>query len=412
METGSRGNLKWIEGLRHFLFPLFIVSIPISKAVVSVSIGALFLVGFFVSSWSQVRNRLQRIGLLWLPVLFYLLHVIGMIWTDNVGFGFFDLGIKSGLVLIPLTILLHADYVKDNLERLLNWLYAGMTVALFYCVIMASMKYYRTGEVHSFFYTAFSRLTHPSYFALELNTCLIFLFAGLTSGKSSNRISQFSLVVLFSIGVILLNSKAGILSWFLTVVPLLIWRFVQTRQLKYLIAGAVFGAVFYFSTRVLVPASEDRMGKMQKVLSDTSAKPTEAESSTIRLEVWKSAREVFFRNLYLGTGTGDIKDEMIAEYQSQGFTAAAEKQLNVHNQFFQAGVTLGIPGLILILLMFLVPFIVSFRRKQIPMIIFLVMTGFNLLVESMLETQAGVVFFAFIYSLLLICFPAFKPEEE
>jgi O-antigen ligase len=75
--------------------------------------------------------------------------------------------------------------------------------------------------------------------------------------------------------------------------------------------------------------------------------------------------------------------------------AASEQRLNAHNQYLQTTVALGVIGLLVLILILLLPALQAYRQNNFPYFVFLVLLGFNLLFESMLETQAGVVFYAF-----------------
>ena len=62
----------------------------------------------------------------------------------------------------------------------------------------------------------------------------------------------------------------------------------------------------------------------------------------------------------------------------------------------------GIIGLFILLLMFIIPFIDAIKQKNIVLQTFLILMFLNFLFESMLNTQAGTIFFGFFYSILVI----------
>jgi hypothetical protein len=68
----------------------------------------------------------------------------------------------------------------------------------------------------------------------------------------------------------------------------------------------------------------------------------------------------------------------------------------------QSALGLGILGIINIILIFLLPFIYSIKEKNYLYAFFLIIVGLNLFVESMFETQAGVMFYAFFNILFFI----------
>jgi O-antigen ligase len=77
-------------------------------------------------------------------------------------------------------------------------------------------------------------------------------------------------------------------------------------------------------------------------------------------------------------------------------------RLNVHNQYIETLIGQGIIGLLWLLSILLLPLIISIKEKKIFFIGFIIITGINLFFESMFNTQAGVIFFAFFYSLFFL----------
>ncbi|MCB9194095.1 MAG: hypothetical protein H6597_06135, partial [Flavobacteriales bacterium] len=84
----------------------------------------------------------------------------------------------------------------------------------------------------------------------------------------------------------------------------------------------------------------------------------------------------------------------MACYEAKGASAAAERNLNSHDQFLQGGVALGWAGMLLTLLLAIVPLVRAWRLRNMPLLLFMVLFIVNALVESVLEVQAGVLFFA------------------
>ena len=124
------------------------------------------------------------------------------------------------------------------------------------------------------------------------------------------------------------------------------------------------------------------------------------ESSAARILVWKAAMEVIKDDPIIGVGTGDVKKELRKVYKEKNIESAYEDHLNAHNQYIQTTVALGIIGLLVLLSFFFLPIIYAYKNNNPLYIIFLALVGFHFLFESMLERQAGVVFYAFFNSLL------------
>ncbi|MFH2143882.1 MAG: hypothetical protein ABIJ97_15770, partial [Bacteroidota bacterium] len=99
-----------------------------------------------------------------------------------------------------------------------------------------------------------------------------------------------------------------------------------------------------------------------------------------------------------GVGIGDVKNELIDQYLKNNNFNLAEQKLNAHNQYLETTIGLGITGVAILIIVLFIPF---FRKKNYILYSFLILIIVNFLFESMLNTQAGVTFFAFFYALLI-----------
>lgn len=138
---------------------------------------------------------------------------------------------------------------------------------------------------------------------------------------------------------------------------------------------------------------------MQQNLSQDTISGSDGRSTSARLHVWSAAWSLIQEAPVTGYGTGDVKDVLLKRYAERGLISAVEKKLNAHNQFLQSWVALGLSGVLLLLAMLAGA---TWRFRRDPLFAgFLLLTFFNFLVESMLEIQAGVVFWALFYSVFL-----------
>ena len=128
---------------------------------------------------------------------------------------------------------------------------------------------------------------------------------------------------------------------------------------------------------------------------------TEPDDGTVaRMEIWKISIGLIKQHFMFGVGTGDVKDVFMKAYQQQNLYSIFKKKLNAHNQYLQTFVTLGVFGFSLLVAFLLIPVYRSLRKGDYLYTLFLLIFAINILVESMLETQAGVVFYAFFNAFL------------
>jgi O-antigen ligase len=147
---------------------------------------------------------------------------------------------------------------------------------------------------------------------------------------------------------------------------------------------------------VSFPVSAERFEETRAAIEQTDINADEiASSSGERLLIWWYSFEITNDNLLFGVGTGDVRDELLVKYREKQMYNALGLGLNAHNQYLQTTLALGVLGLIALLLCIVLPFIYGVEYRHYLLIIFLILIAFNFLFESMLETQAGVVFYAF-----------------
>ncbi len=120
-----------------------------------------------------------------------------------------------------------------------------------------------------------------------------------------------------------------------------------------------------------------------------------------RIEYAKAGYTIFKNNFWFGVGTGDVLDAFADYYAKSNTRLSKEKQFRTHNQYLTFYLTFGIFIGTYILFAFFYP--IFLKRKEIGLIvaIFLLIVFLSMLSEDTLETQAGVTFFSYFYSLFL-----------
>jgi O-antigen ligase len=120
-------------------------------------------------------------------------------------------------------------------------------------------------------------------------------------------------------------------------------------------------------------------------------------STTSRYAMWKCSAHLITENIFSGVGTGDIKDELVKEYEKTGFKKGVILHYNPHNQYLHTTVALGIIGLSFLLCLFAFALLTSIRQKNYLFAGLLAIIILNALTESVLEVQSGIIFFSVFY---------------
>jgi len=349
----------------------------------------------------------------------YVLYLVGMLYSKNLDYGFFDLQIKLSLICFPL---IFATIDRDfPFQKLMKDVYkafiAGCVTGTLILFGISIYDFIRSQDPAVFYYTRFSRFIHPSYLSMYLNLAVSILAYYMIRKEhpltNKIRILLAMPAIYFSIVIFLLSSKAGIFSLFFLFLMIIMYLLVVNKQVwKGLLFLFLVMVAFYTGFRFL-PTTAERFKKTESVLSEQKkSSPENMESNSERLDVWKSGIEVIRKHPVFGVGTGDVKDALLSEYQKENKLFVYNMRLNAHNQFLQTYIALGILGALLLIFMLVLPGWLAIRRIHFIYFSFLAVFTFNTLVESMLEVQAGVIYYAFFNALLFFGWKTLPDRSE
>lgn len=405
----NRVNLELYSGL------LSVVLIPVSKRMLLLSMYLWLIITLLniVIDIFQKEKRQNKINnlffLLTLPTL-YLLHIIGMFYTSNIQYGLFDLEIKLSFIIIPIIIYFRSNIYSKNEKNFFKALIIGCLISFAINITGAISNHIIDPSLNHFYYSRLSPNFHPSYLALYVSVSIIALLFYKT--KLFNWFRQFNWAILIFILVILmsylmlLSSKAGIIAFFISLAVFLGIKWSQKISVKYALIVSFLVILMPFVFIRFIPSLNVRFQSVFRAIKNSdSAFIDSPDGSMARMAIIKSTYLIAEENLPWGTGTGDVKDVITNYYLTKGSTTIENRYLNAHNQFFQTTITLGILGLMLLLLFFIAGFILVFRTKNLLFLAFVIMIFIHFLFESMFEVQAGVVFISLFYALFCVWEP-------
>ena len=385
--------------------------LPINKTATTFSLILLTINWLFiVEKKNFIKNIISNIKVFPL-ILFYLIYVLCLINTSNFVFGRMDLEIKLSLLLVPLIFSsLKSDYFTSN--RLKNIFYAyiiGNVVYFLICIITAIVMFIKTGNYCFFYYNQLSVFHHPSYSSMfsVFAICIAFF---LIIKRNKMQIMRLELILLFiSIApmllfCLLLSSKAGVVSLFFAFLFFIIeYIFIEKQMYKGLIIGFIW-VILIFGTIKLLPNTISRIknasSTVTSIVNNNTLNAQALDGTTVRLLIWKTSLSLVSKNIF-GYGTGDVKDVLVEEYKIRKMSAAVEYRYNCHNQYLQTTIACGIIGFIILSYVLVYLFIIALKNNFLLPAVFILILSFNMMVESMLETQDGVIFFALFWTLFV-----------
>lgn len=413
-DTSYNKALKLLE----WLILILALVIPINGLLSSIVSIVLFGVVLIFVPLFRLRFAIKpnfSLSCLIFFSLFYLIHLVGVFYSDNIEFALFDLQVKLSLIAFPIIFFLISAFFTGALHpgRTLIAFATGVLAGTLIMIISATTSYSSTSNPGVFYSSLLSGSFHPSYYALYVTMAMLSVsWSWLRDSCKLFSINTIIYTIIWFwlyIFLVLLSSKAGLLSLSIPVIYMLYVLYHKTRSYGPAIIFSISLIIILSASFYLFPISFGRFAVVAKTIETVKPDKGNASESTFqRIMLWESALRILCKHPVGGVGTGDVKQAFLEDYDLNGNTAGKEANLNAHNQYLQTSVALGISGLLILILTFLVPIIMAIRKRAWVYFAFLLLVSFNLLFESMLERQAGVMFYAFFN---MVLFTAIKKEE-
>ena len=397
------GKLKQLYKNYFFFFPLLIaLLLPFG-----INYGIFMIVWFICFfAFGDVKSGMQKVLTnKWFYVffVFFLWHAIGYFFSVNKEEAISGIEIKLPFLFFPLLIFSH-HFNNLDIRKIVISFVSGCFIASSFCLFRAFYLFY-SEHINSFFYSDFTYFLHPSYFAMYLIFAqlivILYYKKWLAHLKNLNFKIGFISIIFVSC-IFLASSKMGLIVG-LIVLPSALFVILYQMGQKKIIASVIFILILVVSLSYkLFPTPFERFKKAFEVTtSSQTIDLTDAESTAVRILIWKESIEIVKDHFLVGTTVGDAKDALFQSYQKKGITGAIAKKLNAHNQYLQTFIGTGLFGFILLVLMTVGIIIYGFLKKNFLLSLFGIVLTLNFLVESMLQAQAGFIFFTFFICLLL-----------
>jgi len=330
-------------------------------------------------------------------ILYYLLLIIGMFWTDNQIFGLSKIENKLSFILFP--ILFRFSKINLNRRTIFSILLFGLFISLLFYESVGFYKsiYYPVVEHYSYLTGAkFTVFMHRGYFSLYLIIGISVCIARILNKKK--LIIHLLLYAFFTLGLFQTLSKAGVLCFIVVHIIYIIhtfmnkWKTVKKKHIVFLLAVSMIAILFSIKS-VIVRIDKTIYALNHIKLEDNNS----IESNQARLIMWNTSVKLIKDNFIYGTGTGDYNDELIKRNKRYQNLGVVSSELNSHNQFLNTFVQLGLIGFLVLSAIFYSYFRIAFKNRDLLIVIIGVSFLLNFLFESIIETQSGIILFCVLF---------------
>ncbi|MBN2893859.1 MAG: O-antigen ligase family protein [Bacteroidales bacterium] len=422
LETNQYNLKSIVEKAFVFFTCAMVFSLPfgIFLSKITILVWIFFWIIFVVSNRFKLKIQLSKPQkILFISLLiFLLLHILGLLYTENIKAGLRNINIKIYLFVIPFIVVSSSNFLSQKSKSILNSFVLGNILTSLFLVIRAFYrslniidgKIFFNASVNSdysffesisywgnyFFYSPFSFFGHPSYASLMiLISVAIIIFHNNIFQKEKTFLSTFfdnkiirQTIIFFLIGIVfLLSSKANFLALIVSFFLILVFSGIKRKYL-YIFLMILFS--------IVILSRNGRFSIYLKYLTQEKTTNSSIKSGTQRYYIWQSAFEIIDENFIYGVGTGDVDDE----FSNHVGNDKLKSLNNLHNEFIESFVRLGLSGFLTILFIFIFGFWYAYKNRNFTLLLFFTITAINFFFESMLDRVSGTIIFAFFYSFL------------
>lgn len=390
--------MRAIDNIVVVILNLIFFLLPINASLTPPFIIALIVLWLY--DWKNIFSlqKLWSNKYLLVCLAYFFIYAVSSVYSDFNRLALFNLQVKLSFLAFPLVFGMSnfANAIIQDRYTLFRSFIMGGLFSIGMNLLSSSYKFFVSNEPANFIYREFSFIAHPSYYAMYLCLGVLFLLGSL-SGKivlyKRNVLVSSLCLVAFSIAIVLAGSKAGIISILAILISFLAYIMFIDKNWK---LSVVFISIISFLIlfNMFNPVLKKRTEEMANA---TTTK--EMSTSAVRLVIWKSSIKKILEKPLFGYGNGDVSKVLYSEYVIRDVEKAAKRQYNCHNQYLQTLMATGVIGGVVFFLMFFIPLWECLKNRDWIYLAFILLVAFNILVESMFERQAGVIFYALFNSM-------------
>jgi O-antigen ligase len=274
------------------------------------------------------------------------------------------------------------------------------------CAVLSSfwsyLQYYKNTDYYTHLYTkgeVIPTLIHHISFSLLLCIAVLFILQHLQEAVSKFEKITYCLLLIWLVYYIhILSVRSGIVLLYLSIL-LFVLHNLFTQKKKWFAAGLllfIFLSAYY--SYEFIPSIKNKIGYTVYGLNQlkTNSDSTNQISDTRRILSDKIGLEIIKKNLFFGTGFGDIKAEMNQIYKSRYPAFDKAVYSRIHNQYLYVMAGAGIISGIIFCILLLLPMISFIKNKNVVFTISYLMILILMFWESFIENQLGTSIFLWV----------------
>ena len=337
----------WLPALLLFFLPLSTSAI----SIVAVLIALLWVIeGNFSEKFLEIFSNPVSLAVL----SFLALLLLGILWSSDAAAGVEVLEKRWKIAMLPIFLTaIRRESRELYVYAFLAGLFVAMTVT--YLAWFDLIHYADVSPVH-----LTKKTFHVVYNPLLAFGIYLVFHEAFLQGRSAGRCIFFIFLgLVMTLDMFITEGRTGQLVFFVLMALLVLQIFPHNRLKAFVVLSVLLPAVF-IAGYLFSSVFKHRVDTACQEISQFEVNPD--TSVGLRLLFWENSWEILCRHPWLGTGTGGFQGAY-AEVNSRNSPGSVVTD-NPHNQYILITTMLGIPGLLALVLIFIVMFRQAFVMKD------------------------------------------------
>lgn len=407
---GSRSSGIIYYCLLAYIASLFFHQAPV---VTNVLMFVILLLAFIKTPRQKYSEIFLKNKILLVLVLFFILQVLNvLLLSENTTAGLDVLRKRLPLFLMPLAFCF-IDYEEKTWYRVLMFFVNCTFIASVFGFFHSLYKTILTGDSGYLYSDNIGAVfgMQAVYFSFYISVAVLILINNLFLNKNIQgkiRIWFFIVIGWLLFINILLASKTPLFGLGIISISILAGQIIKNKKWFEGILLIIGICIFVFVANKLFPKISNRFEGTLEINYRFDNKNSENHfnaqydkdkwnSTNTRLALWKCGKEIFIEQPLLGTGIGDRDEALMAKYKEKNFFLAYNTEKNLHNQYIEMAVSMGLIGLFCFIFSFVIyPAIILLKNKNVLALSIFATLAICFTTENMLEKYQGEILISFI----------------
>lgn len=388
------------------------------SSIILIVLAAVFFAGG--NAKSKLQNIVSKKLVLWPTFLFLIYAIITFLFSEDLDRGLFVLQKKLPFIIIPIILGSTEKIVSEKTLRICLLLFAA-TVTLYslLAIFKGTVLYLSDGSFPVYHDLSGLISYHAIYFSFMVALSLVFVlhyFINLFK-QASFSLKVFLLVwpLFLLVILLLLASKIILISVFLLATVFFVWQLSKFKGRFFALvvvlpASLLLATSVYFFTSAGQRFETEIKANKEVAFQERFRYDTPFTGATIRMTIWRLGYQLLNENKawIQGIGPGDSQNMLDAEYVKRGIYTGNKNfgdrgylGYNMHNQYFQTMIDVGLIGLFVFFIWQFYFFDFAIKNSSKPLLFVLILFAMFSLSESTLESQRGIMPFILFTTLII-----------